>query len=243
MKYFIVLSVLIGCAKLVVSDSSSYDFEDENEYFQSDSIESTSRGDVGHSGNPDSGNPDNKTDNNDHNQIDPKLTTEPYQISPTNGSTDIVHYTSDPATEVERHRVNSSGQFVHAQGRLANEAVSNQTGPTTNLSNPCDTLLDAGPCVGKFLKFYFDKSDQRCKAFFYGGCYGNANHFQTVEECEFICIENSWPPYPINNQTEGNKTETKVYLVNSILNMVLSGNPKVLKKHFIFYFFFGHDFL
>jgi hypothetical protein len=29
--------------------------------------------------------------------------------------------------------------------------------------------------------------------------------FQTVEECEFTCVENDWPPYPINNgSNDGN---------------------------------------
>jgi hypothetical protein len=32
--------------------------------------------------------------------------------------------------------------------------------------------------------------------------------FQTVEECEFICVENQWPPYPIDGGGE-NGTETE----------------------------------
>jgi hypothetical protein len=32
--------------------------------------------------------------------------------------------------------------------------------------------------------------------------------FQTVEECEFICVENEWPPYPIDGGGE-NGTETE----------------------------------
>ena len=83
--------------------------------------------------------------------------------------------------------------------------------PTTNLTNPCRLSLDPGPCFGKFMKFYFNTNEQKCKAFFYGGCYGNANQFQTVEECEFVCVDNDWPPYPIdNNGTSGeNETETE----------------------------------
>ena len=80
---------------------------------------------------------------------------------------------------------------------------------TTNLTNPCHLDLDPGPCFGKFMKFYFHSADQKCKAFFFGGCYGNANQFQTVEECEFVCVDNDWPPYPIDNNgtNGGNETE------------------------------------
>jgi hypothetical protein len=35
--------------------------------------------------------------------------------------------------------------------------------------------VDPGPCFGKFLKFYYSVEEKKCKAFYFGGCYGNAN--------------------------------------------------------------------
>ena len=69
--------------------------------------------------------------------------------------------------------------------------------------------VEPGPCFGKFLKFYFNYEDKECKAFYFGGCYGNANQFQTVEECKFTCIENKWPPYPIEGPPGENGTESE----------------------------------
>ena len=83
------------------------------------------------------------------------------------------------------------------------------TPPTVNLTNPCLMDVEPGPCFGKFLKFYFNHEDKECKAFYFGGCYGNANQFQTVEECKFTCIENKWPPYPIEGPPGENGTESE----------------------------------
>jgi len=35
--------------------------------------------------------------------------------------------------------------------------------------------------------WYFKTSSRRCESFAYSGCEGNANKFQSVEECERIC--------------------------------------------------------
>ena len=198
MKYFFILSVLIGCANLIESGSSYHSDNETDSSSQFESNESGSR-------------TDEEPNNTDHYQINPKIRAEPNRISPTNASEENGLYQEVNYVEVNEQGANLSEEVKHLQVRLVNEGGANQTGPTTNLTNPCKMGLDAGPCFGKFLKFYFDNAEQKCKAFFYGGCYGNANQFQTVEECKFTCIENDWPPFPINNQTEGNKTEAKVF--------------------------------
>merc|ERR1719492_520560 len=35
--------------------------------------------------------------------------------------------------------------------------------------------------------YYFNAESKLCKLFFYGGCRGNANKFETVEECKQTC--------------------------------------------------------
>ncbi|XP_055949336.1 papilin-like [Argiope bruennichi] len=46
---------------------------------------------------------------------------------------------------------------------------------------------DAGPCDGRKLQWFYDK-DGVCKQFYYGGCRGNANRFNTKKECEYKCL-------------------------------------------------------
>lgn len=37
-------------------------------------------------------------------------------------------------------------------------------------------------------RFYFDIDTGRCEFFEYGGCQGNANNFETQQECEEMCL-------------------------------------------------------
>ena len=42
-------------------------------------------------------------------------------------------------------------------------------------------------CRGLLLRYFFNGTSQRCEQFQYGGCDGNANNFQSVEECRARC--------------------------------------------------------
>ncbi|XP_043274071.1 papilin [Venturia canescens] len=51
----------------------------------------------------------------------------------------------------------------------------------------CFESVDAGPCDGDVTAYYYDPTSKSCQAFIYGGCKGNANRFQTEEQCERLC--------------------------------------------------------
>ena len=52
----------------------------------------------------------------------------------------------------------------------------------------CNLLLSKGTCKATLRRFYFDSHDGTCKLFIFGGCQGNANNFETMEECLSSCI-------------------------------------------------------
>uniref|UniRef100_A0A674HUJ0 BPTI/Kunitz inhibitor domain-containing protein n=1 Tax=Terrapene triunguis TaxID=2587831 RepID=A0A674HUJ0_9SAUR len=48
---------------------------------------------------------------------------------------------------------------------------------------------DTGPCHSFTLKWFFNKTQPaRCTPFWYGGCEGNRNRFETRELCESTCL-------------------------------------------------------
>ncbi|XP_049450195.1 tissue factor pathway inhibitor a [Epinephelus fuscoguttatus] len=53
--------------------------------------------------------------------------------------------------------------------------------------NPCHLPEAPGPCRGLLTRYFFDSESQQCKHFFYGGCFGNANNFRSMEECQAKC--------------------------------------------------------
>ncbi|XP_028846743.1 tissue factor pathway inhibitor a isoform X2 [Denticeps clupeoides] len=53
--------------------------------------------------------------------------------------------------------------------------------------SPCHLEDEPGPCRGLVPRYYFDSKSQECKKFFYGGCFGNANNFKTIKQCQDKC--------------------------------------------------------
>lgn len=45
-----------------------------------------------------------------------------------------------------------------------------------------------GPCNSTIEAFYYNSMSKRCEMFHYGGCLGNTNRFETMEQCEQHCI-------------------------------------------------------
>lgn len=45
-----------------------------------------------------------------------------------------------------------------------------------------------GPCNGEYQKYYYDSDRNICSAFIYGGCLGNTNKFETIQECQSLCV-------------------------------------------------------
>nr|XP_019955331.1 PREDICTED: tissue factor pathway inhibitor-like isoform X1 [Paralichthys olivaceus] len=53
--------------------------------------------------------------------------------------------------------------------------------------NPCHLAVAFGPCRGMVKRYFFDSTSQECKHFYYGGCFGNANNFRSMAECQARC--------------------------------------------------------
>lgn len=58
---------------------------------------------------------------------------------------------------------------------------------SSGLSQACLEPVEAGPCDGEVTAFYYDQTEEKCQAFVYGGCEGNANRYETEEQCERLC--------------------------------------------------------
>ncbi|XP_076016686.1 tissue factor pathway inhibitor a [Genypterus blacodes] len=53
--------------------------------------------------------------------------------------------------------------------------------------DPCHLDAAPGPCRGLVKRFFYDRKASECKRFYYGGCFGNANNFRTIAQCQERC--------------------------------------------------------
>ena len=51
----------------------------------------------------------------------------------------------------------------------------------------CASEPERGPCKAKIPRYYFDKDENICKTFIYGGCEGNLNNYETKKDCFKTC--------------------------------------------------------
>ncbi|MCK6575460.1 BPTI/Kunitz-type proteinase inhibitor domain-containing protein, partial [Myxococcota bacterium] len=51
----------------------------------------------------------------------------------------------------------------------------------------CGLPADPGPCEAAIPRWYHDAATGACQPFIYGGCAGNANNFETLEDCQASC--------------------------------------------------------
>ncbi|EYC10374.1 hypothetical protein Y032_0056g2712 [Ancylostoma ceylanicum] len=55
------------------------------------------------------------------------------------------------------------------------------------IGDRCSKPLIRGPCLSIRPRYGFDPKLGKCVRFFYGGCGGNGNNFETKEECQDVC--------------------------------------------------------
>ncbi|XP_077980497.1 kappaPI-actitoxin-Avd3b-like [Glandiceps talaboti] len=52
----------------------------------------------------------------------------------------------------------------------------------------CRRKVKIGICRMALPRWYYNKKTKTCTEFIYGGCKGNANNFETFQECAATCM-------------------------------------------------------
>lgn len=87
--------------------------------------------------------------------------------------------------EAVRARNEREGLISDCAVEPAPTTIQCQDGKAVLIYGPCDLEPDPGPCFAAFRRYYFDKEEQQCKEFVWGGCNGTVP-FETLEEC-LVC--------------------------------------------------------
>ncbi|CAG2164672.1 unnamed protein product, partial [Oppiella nova] len=77
--------------------------------------------------------------------------------------------------------------FSSIESLMDQKKVVDNKGPLTKAD--CSLPPEEGLCRALFPKWHYSPSDKTCKSFDYGGCGGNRNKFETIEECLDACSQ------------------------------------------------------
>ncbi|XP_063436800.1 eppin-like [Mytilus trossulus] len=61
----------------------------------------------------------------------------------------------------------------------------------------CSLPKVTGPCKAYMPRYYYSKKVKKCLRFIYGGCEGNKNNFETLEQCKQRCEPEGPDCYPL----------------------------------------------
>jgi hypothetical protein len=63
--------------------------------------------------------------------------------------------------------------------------------PVAKPASVCAGEADPGPCDAIVPRYYFNATEGKCLSFTYGGCGGNNNNWETLNDCQIYCEKKS----------------------------------------------------
>lgn len=96
----------------------------------------------------------------------------------------------------------------------------------------CALPRASGTCKERLPRWYFDASENRCSPFYYTGCQGNGNNFDTREVCEAACppkIGKLWWYRFVLRECFGNSTNVWIWFL-LIWNVFVDILKSVVRK-------------
>ncbi|XP_076157869.1 tissue factor pathway inhibitor 2 [Alosa pseudoharengus] len=85
----------------------------------------------------------------------------------------------------------------------------------------CRFPMDVGPCRALHKKYFFNMTSMQCEIFFYGGCDGNENRFDSMDSCLEYCKPRKTFPLVCLDPLDKGRCSASIprYYFNSVTKM------------------------
>ena len=90
--------------------------------------------------------------------------------------------------KLDDSRSGGSDESIEGKRLKDNQFISTDINRRSDM-NVCHLRKVTGPCRAHLKRFFFDNESRNCDSFTYGGCDGNGNNFDSLDECNRVCGE------------------------------------------------------
>ncbi|KAM4731255.1 collagen, type XXVIII, alpha 2a [Anableps anableps] len=102
---------------------------------------------------------------------------------------DVLSSSSAAAAPVSSSSLSTLGSDTSSKSKQLEPVVSPDLPKEVPALDPrCNLILDQGTCRSYLIRWYYDKQANACAQFWYGGCGGNENRYETEDECKKTCV-------------------------------------------------------
>ncbi|XP_041652080.1 kunitz-type serine protease inhibitor bitisilin-3-like [Cheilinus undulatus] len=81
----------------------------------------------------------------------------------------------------------NGNRFVNERECIRNCSSNSETLYPKDVTEACYFKKAPGGCNGQYLRYYYDAVHDKCKKFFWTGCFGNGNRFPDHDTCNATC--------------------------------------------------------
>ena len=86
--------------------------------------------------------------------------------------------------------------------------------------NRCEQEAEYGGCTELLERWYWDQLSGRCERFWYSGCHGNDNNFETETDCDVACGQSQ--PTTTRNDSETDREGTAAVMTKPSYEIMTS---------------------
>lgn len=119
---------------------------------------------------------------------------QPVEVGPCRAAIPRWHYSTEERACKEFQYGGCSGN----DNNFKTESECSQQCAHHSEKDVCTLPRTEGPCRDYKIYWYYNQEVERCGQFYYGGCEGNGNRFETEEECTNACIKPPTPPSSVD---------------------------------------------
>ncbi|KAM4734061.1 inter-alpha-trypsin inhibitor [Anableps anableps] len=111
----------------------------------------------------------------------------------------------------------NANRFQSERECIRNCSFQSEESYPMDATEACHFKKMSGGCNGKYLRYYYDSIHDKCKTFFWTGCFGNGNRFFDIDTCNTTCVG----IHDEGDEPEEDESDTPITIIFAVLLSII----------------------